>query len=73
MFKSSLLLTSRSSYNPTTAAVMARRGALDSIVEAQYRNLALATKIIAAKRRSENIPHVLAIDTKESITGRRDD
>lgn len=52
---------------------MARRDALDSIVEAKYRNLALATKIIAAKRRSENIPHVLAIDTKESITGRRHD
>lgn len=52
---------------------MARRDALDSIVEAKYRNLALATKIIAAKCRSENIPHVLAIDTKESITGRRHD
>jgi hypothetical protein len=47
---------------------MARRGTFDRTVEAQYRNLAIATEIIAAKRRAETKPPLPKLDPKELVS-----
>lgn len=47
---------------------MARHGTYDRIVEAQYRNLAIATEIIAAKRRLATLSPLPKLDPEELVS-----